>query len=384
MATLGSRGHSLGVPDRGSERIGAVRPEDRSTDDSTAGLPSGLRGRRFEGLREAIELHSNAFGMSRMRSLASLLFADRVVTTGRATATISFVPSRLIGIVWLLVSLVLMAVPGVMAIEVSGSTTVARTVVALSIGVASVVGLFESLRRWVLARRWRRHAGPTTEIADLCAWPPGAGHAGRLLHEVSSAADHTGAGLVLRVNETNGRAIELYRGAGFMFVPNSSRDRLVRMMRPAADRFRPSTDHRSVLTGVCVTAITVVAALSWIAGRDIVAASCLLGGLGALTAACLVDVRELRLPNAWTGLALAFGVAGSLAASVGPSVLFGVFVGAAPFLLLHLLDPGALGFGDVKFAGAAGAVVAIVWWPASAVMAVAGLVASLVHRAIWS
>lgn len=382
MATLGSRGHSLGVPDPGSERIGAVRPEDRPTDKSIAELRSGLRGRRFVGLKEAVEIHSNAFGMSRTRSLTPLLFADRVVTAGRATATISFVPKQLVGIAWLAIGVLFMAVPGVMATEVSNSSTTVRTIVALGTGAASIVGLFESLRRWVLARRWRRHTGPTAEIADLCAWPSGAGHAGRLLDAVCSGADHTGVGLVLRVNETNGRAIELYRGAGFVFVPNSSRDRLVRMMRPTADRFRPSTDHRSVLAGVCVAAIAVTVALSWIADRDIVAASCLLGGLAALTAACSVDVQELRLPNAWTGLALAFGVAGALAASVGPSVLFGMAVGAAPFLLLHLLDPGALGFGDVKFAGAAGAVVAIVWWPASAVMAIAGLVASLVHRAI--
>ena len=68
--------------------------------------------------------------------------------------------------------------------------------------------------------------------------------------------------------------------------------------------------------------------------------------------------------------------------SSGPSALLGIVVSAAPFVLPHLLDPSALGFGDVKFAAAAGAVVAIVWWPAVPVIAVVALASALAVRLV--
>ncbi|MEP1123700.1 MAG: prepilin peptidase [Ilumatobacter sp.] len=133
---------------------------------------------------------------------------------------------------------------------------------------------------------------------------------------------------------------------------------------------------------MCVVLIAVVAWSFGSTNSDLLAHLCLVAGLGALARASLVDIRELRLPNFWTAFALISGVAGSVVGSSGPSALLGIIVSAVPFLLLHLLDPSALGFGDVKFAAAAGAVIAIVWWPAASVIAVVALASALVVRLV--
>jgi leader peptidase (prepilin peptidase) / N-methyltransferase len=55
-------------------------------------------------------------------------------------------------------------------------------------------------------------------------------------------------------------------------------------------------------------------------------------------------------------------------------------MGAAPFLLVHLADPSALGFGDVKFAAVAGALIAPWWWPGAVLMAVVALAVACAMR----
>ncbi|WP_433684320.1 prepilin peptidase [Nocardia sp. CA-119907] len=72
-----------------------------------------------------------------------------------------------------------------------------------------------------------------------------------------------------------------------------------------------------------------------------------------------VDLRQRRLPNALTasGAMIIFGYAlfttQFTAAAVGAVLL------AVPYLLVHLITPGALGAGDVKLAVGLGAVAAI-------------------------
>ena len=91
--------------------------------------------------------------------------------------------------------------------------------------------------------------------------------------------------------------------------------------------------------------------------------------------AAVVDIRERRLPDRWVAFA-----AGVLAATAwmawvfGQSVdLSGMLLGAAvmagPILLLHLVSPASMGFGDVKAAVVLGAAVGSVDWK----LAVAGL-----------
>jgi leader peptidase (prepilin peptidase)/N-methyltransferase len=120
----------------------------------------------------------------------------------------------------------------------------------------------------------------------------------------------------------------------------------------------------------------------WSTNAGLLVTACLGCGLGALARGTAIDLRELRLPNFWTAVAFASGLAGSFVATSGADAVRGVVVATAPFLLIHLLDPKALGFGDVKYAGAAGSIVAVVWWPATILMVVVALTTSLIGRVV--
>lgn len=388
MATFAGRGRSLGAPDLRSERVGAVRPEPRSRHCRIVGRfadPAvAFRAGRIRNVRSALSIHSHAFGMPSRRSAGSLVFADHLLVDEGAAMTLSRVPSRLGSVLASLGCAVLLGVPGLMAIEMSRlSVGPARCAVAFSIAVASLLGLAECLRRVVLSFRWRFQAKPTYEIADLCSCPSGLGTGRQLLHDVCCAADSASVELVLRVRPDNERAVELYRRSGFVPLGDADAQRFVRMVRvPKGGVDRVTSPRRlEVLFGVvCVVLIAVVAWSFRSTNSDLLVGVCLVGGLGALARAAYVDIRELRLPNFWTATALVSGIAGSGISSSGSSALFGIVVSATPFLLLHLLDPSALGFGDVKFAAAAGAVIAIVWWPAATVIAVTALTSALVVR----
>ena len=388
IATLGSRGRLLGAPHLGSERLGAVRPEqglgDRRIERRRADRITAFGVGRIRNLRAARSIHSEAFAMPAHRSVGSLLFADHIVADRGAAMTLSRVPSRTAGALAMFACAVLLGVPAMMAVEMSRpSVGPARAAVDAGIAVASLVGLMECLGRVVLGCRWKFRSKPTYEIADLCSWPAGFGSGRRLLDDVCDAADSASVELVLRVRPHNERAIELYRQCGFAALGNAEGRQLARMIRGghrSADSV-PSPGRLEVLFGAtCGLLIVVVAWTIRSTNSDLLAACCLVGGLGALARGAFVDIGGLRLPNFWTALALLSGVAGSLVGSSGFSALLGIVVTAVPFTLLHLLDPEALGFGDVKFAAAAGAVVAIVWWPAATLIVVAALASSLVIR----
>lgn len=390
MATFGGRGRSLGAPDPRSERDGAERPDDHSNDQLEAGSRTDAElvfgGGRTSGLRSALTIHSNAFGLAKRRSLASLLFADRVVVERGAALTLSRVPGRAVGVLLMVASVSLVAVPGLMAVEMSrDSAGTVRLIVALLIALASLVGLIECLRRTLLAWRWRSLPGPLFEVADLCAWPAGNRRGRRLLGHVCEAANEASVGLVLRVRSTNALAAEVYRGAGFEVVNDVDASRMARMIRPVRSvRASGPTRSSRPLSAFCAFLIAALAIGNWTLDRDLLGAICLLAGLSSLAYAAFVDARELRLPNFWTGLALTCGIAGSLVSSSWSAASLGAAVAAMPFLLMHLLDPKALGFGDVKFAVAAGTVIAIVWWPAAAALAVVAFTTSLALRLLGS
>jgi leader peptidase (prepilin peptidase) / N-methyltransferase len=87
--------------------------------------------------------------------------------------------------------------------------------------------------------------------------------------------------------------------------------------------------------------------------------------------AAAVDLRERRLPDAWLAAALGvllFGLAAA-GATVSTSLddrlaaaLAGALAMATPLLILHLLSPAAMGFGDVKAASVLGAALGTVDW----------------------
>jgi leader peptidase (prepilin peptidase) / N-methyltransferase len=96
-------------------------------------------------------------------------------------------------------------------------------------------------------------------------------------------------------------------------------------------------------------------------------------GLGWLAvAAGAVDLRHRRLPNALTVPALPGALL--LLLPVGPAAVAqgagGAAVAAGVHLAVHLVEPRAVGAGDVKLAAPLGAVLAAVAWPALALAAV--------------
>jgi len=90
--------------------------------------------------------------------------------------------------------------------------------------------------------------------------------------------------------------------------------------------------------------------------------------LVVLIPAMLIDLRERRIPNLWllaavASLAITLSVSAALGDSVtGVEIILGALVMSLPILLLHLLSPGSMGFGDVKAAFVLGAALGVVNW----------------------
>ncbi|MEU3411792.1 prepilin peptidase [Streptomyces sp. NPDC006658] len=117
-----------------------------------------------------------------------------------------------------------------------------------------------------------------------------------------------------------------------------------------------------------VTALVCVALAAATGTRPEAAVWLLLAPVGVLLAA--VDLRVRRLPDPLTlplapaALAL-LGLAALLPEHTGhwPTALCAALVLAAGYLVLHLLNPDGMGFGDVKLAVGAGAVLGWYGWP---------------------
>jgi leader peptidase (prepilin peptidase) / N-methyltransferase len=156
-------------------------------------------------------------------------------------------------------------------------------------------------------------------------------------------------------------------------APNDRGD--IRRAWPAVPA-RPSRVAGAV-AGVCAVAglggvaLVSVSAVVWLA---------LLGG-GAVAA--VSDVRRRRIPDGVVGALLATAaVAATVEAVTGRpcwgSVLGGLALGGGPLLALHLVNPDGMGFGDVKFAAAAGALLGVAHWAlAGAMSMLAGVLGSL-------
>jgi leader peptidase (prepilin peptidase)/N-methyltransferase len=90
--------------------------------------------------------------------------------------------------------------------------------------------------------------------------------------------------------------------------------------------------------------------------------------VAALVPAAAIDVRERRLPDSWVlGAALALVATTWTAWMLGQSfdagsMLLGASVMAGPMLLLHVVSPGSMGFGDVKAGVVLGAALATLDW----------------------
>lgn len=123
--------------------------------------------------------------------------------------------------------------------------------------------------------------------------------------------------------------------------------------------------RRTGATPGCPAALAagVAVAVLAVAGDGVVAIAL---ALVAATAAAVVDVRERRIPDALVALsfvavvmhAAALGLDGR--SGIWAGVLVGLALFAGPILIVHLVAPAAMGFGDVKLAAALGATCGIV------------------------
>ena len=127
-----------------------------------------------------------------------------------------------------------------------------------------------------------------------------------------------------------------------------------------------------------VTAVVMVGALA-----DVIELSAAVAAV-VLVPAGLVDVIERRLPDRALAVAASCLVIGLLVELIRSSagwadVVIGAVVMALPLLVLHLVSPASMGFGDVKLAFVLGAVVGTIAWELaiSALALAAGLSVSI-------
>jgi leader peptidase (prepilin peptidase)/N-methyltransferase len=74
-----------------------------------------------------------------------------------------------------------------------------------------------------------------------------------------------------------------------------------------------------------------------------------------LAALSIYDVRQRRLPNALTLPGAVVVLVVAALAGHGPAALLGATALTAPYLVVHLIAPAAMGAGDVKLAIGVGA-----------------------------
>ena len=111
------------------------------------------------------------------------------------------------------------------------------------------------------------------------------------------------------------------------------------------------------------------AAIAGAGADDLVGSSIAVGAITGVVGAVVgaVDVRERRIPNVvvLTTL-LAAGLMGLAAVIGGRQVLGGIVAGGlvagVPLLIVHLVTPRGMGFGDVKYAAALGALLGVLDW----------------------
>jgi leader peptidase (prepilin peptidase)/N-methyltransferase len=128
-----------------------------------------------------------------------------------------------------------------------------------------------------------------------------------------------------------------------------------------------TTHDRSQLAPVCLVAlagliVVAVAVEAWGATGTMIAAVVTLSGLAAFA-----DARSGRIPNelvAAAGIPTLAVVGASVVAGSGAdaaaAVLLGALVFAGPILVMHVISPAAMGFGDVKLAAVLGAALGLV------------------------
>jgi leader peptidase (prepilin peptidase)/N-methyltransferase len=122
-----------------------------------------------------------------------------------------------------------------------------------------------------------------------------------------------------------------------------------------------------LLAGLAIAIVWVLDEAWWIEGALAVT-------FASATIAALTDAATSRIPDALVIVAatpIVAATAFAIAGGTGGGRLAGVALGmgglAAPLLVIHVVSPGAMGFGDVKLAAALGAALGLVEPQASVV-----------------
>lgn len=161
----------------------------------------------------------------------------------------------------------------------------------------------------------------------------------------------------------------------------------------AAPRKRRTEDRETAVVGPGLTRSTAIAGgaiggAAGLGGGDAwhVLVGLILGVLGALVA--VADVRERRIPDrlltAGAAAAVVVVIAVELVDGRRPAfdMLLGAAIASLPLLVVHLVTPTGLGFGDVKLAAVAGGLLGIVAVGSGGLAVAAACVLALVGAAV--
>lgn len=329
--------------------------------------------------------HSEAFEMNRSRSMLHLATCERMMDRPGAVCSLSSVPTARGAFASAVTLAGLICVPGLILVEIARAdgNLFARLALLAVVLAMVAVGIASCVRRIFDANRWGGVGARSIVVANVAVSERGVGLGQTLLTEITRLADDDGRTLVLAVQTDNVAAKRLYRSVGFTDEPSvkvrSGQIAMIRRSPSAVRNARPWDEHLSaaLVAGCAMSVVAVLVGATTVSGPTRIAVA---SGLCLLCAAAIVDIRALRLPNRFLVVAAVLAALAAYVAGAVDSALAASVTGAAPFLLVHLVDPSALGFGDVKFAAVAGALIAPWWWPAAVLMAVVALTVACATR----
>ncbi len=328
-------------------------------------------------------IHSASFGRSRLRSALHLTTSGTLLASDDAVCTLAPIPIRRVAIVaWTtLLAVVFTPVATIAALVTSDASALGATAwltAAFLVVLAVCVWAAQTIAQ---RRRWPAAVSGGFELCNLAAHVQGTGAGGRLLDHALDRVEGRGGTAKLRVQPENERALRLYRSRSFVqsdVAPRKSSEIVMERERGARSRVNPPSGAIDVL--LVLTAAGVPAGLAATLPSSSLSIAAIGATLGCLLAASLVDRREGRIPNELLLLGALFAfVACDSSDRVVASVLGGL-VAATPLLLIHLGDPTALGFGDVKFGAVSGGLIASVAWSAAVLVPLVALAVAAVRR----
>jgi leader peptidase (prepilin peptidase)/N-methyltransferase len=179
---------------------------------------------------------------------------------------------------------------------------------------------------------------------------------------------HGDGGAVRAVGARPGDTWGEEKRLGVPLIPDRAATRSQLAGRLGSHSGASSMQRRTVVAGALLSIVALAIAVA--------IGSVPLGSAAAvamLVPAAAIDIEYRRLPDVWVGASLAVLVTAFVVGwAVGHPLDVGQSIGGAlamtlPVLVLHLVSPASMGFGDVKAAAALGAAVGTIDWRLGAV-----------------